>query len=278
MALVTWAFVALILLIVVALLLVKVTRGTTVAIAPPVAPASSAVVRATTTIPNAVFDAVGVPDPGAPGPVALTGQPPLTIAGHPAVVYVGGEFCPYCAAERWALVAALGRFGSFSRLGATASSPTEIFPSTPTFSFDGTGYHSRYLTLTAVEEFGPAPASTAPAGYPRLHDLTQLEASLVHRYDTQPFVAGNGTLPFVDVGNRYVISGAGVGFSPGVLQGSSMAQIATDLSDPTSPVTQSVAGAANVLSAAICQLTGSQPAAVCSSPGVRAGAHRLGVP
>jgi thiol-disulfide isomerase/thioredoxin len=276
MALVTWAFVSLILLIVIALLLLKVTRGTTVAPSPPVAPAPGAVVRAVTTIPDTVFDAVGAPDPTAPGPVALVGQPPLTLAGRPAVVYVGAEFCPYCAAERWALVAALGRFGTFTHLGATASSANEVFPSSPTFTFDGASYRSPYLTLAALEEYGPAPASTAPAGYPRLHDPTPLEWALVHRFDTEPFVAGNGTFPFVDLGNRYVVSGAGVGFSPGVLQGTSMTQIAADLADPTTPVTKAIGGEANVLSAAICQLTGNRPGPVCSSPGVRAGAHWLG--
>jgi hypothetical protein len=175
-------------------------------------------------------------------------------------------------------VAALGRFGSFARLGATASSANEVFRSTATFSFDGATYRSPQVTFAAVEEYGQAPSSTAPAGFPRLHDPTPLEGSVIRRYDTEPFVAGNGTLPFVDIGNRYVVSGASVGFSPGVLQGASMSQIAADLSDPTSPVTQAIGGAANVLSAAICQVTGNQPASVCTSPGVRAGALRLGAP
>lgn len=277
MALVTWVFVGLVLLIVIALLLVKVTRGTTTVVSPPVAPASVAVVRAVTTIPAAVFDAVGTPDPGVPGPVALTGQPPLVLAGHPAVVYVGAEFCPYCAAERWALVAALGRFGSFTHLGATASSANEVFPQTATFSFDGASFHSTAVTFSSLEQYGEAAATTAPAGFPLLHHPTPLQWALIHRYDTEPFVAGSGTLPFVDIGNRFVVSGAGVGFSPGVLQSMSMSQIATDLSDPTSPVTQAIVGAANVLTAAICHTTGGHPESVCSSSGVRAGARRLGL-
>ncbi len=93
-----------------------------------------------------------------------------------------------------------------------------------------------------------------------------------------PFVPGTGTLPFVDVGNRLVVSGSGIGFSPGVLQGLSMAQIAGDLSDPTNADAQAVLGAANTLSAAICAATGGKPVAVCDSPGVRAGASRLGLP
>ena len=277
MALVTWVFVGLILLIVVALLLVKITRGTTTVTTPPVAPAPSTVVRAVTSIPASVFDAASAPDTDGGAPVALQGQPALTVGGHPAVVYVGAEFCPYCAAERWALVAALSRFGSFAHLGATQSSADQVFPSTATFSFDGASYRSSLVTLSAVEEYGQAASSTAPAGFGRLHVLTPLQSALVHRYDTQPFVAGSGTLPFVDIGNRYVISGANVGFSPGILQGVSMNQVAADLSDPTSPVTEAIVSAANVLSASICQITGGRPAAVCTSSGVRAGAHYLGL-
>jgi len=278
MALVTWAFVILILLIVVVLLIVKITRGTTTVQPPPVAPAASAVVRAATSVPDTVFDAVGASQPTDPGQAVLSGQPALTIGGRPAVVYVGAEFCPYCAAERWALVTALGRFGTFAHLGATTSSNAEVFPGTPTFTFDGTTYRSRYVTFAAVEEFGDQPSVTAPAGFPRLHQPTPIEWALVRRYDTEPFVPGAGTLPFVDVDNRLVVSGAGIGFSPGVFQGRSMAQISDDLSNPSASDAEAVLGAANRISAAICTATDGQPRSVCRSPGVRAGASRLGLP
>jgi len=276
MALVTWVFVVLILLIVVVLLVVKITRGSTTVEPPPVAPVSSSVVHTVTSIPNSVFDAVGAPQAADPGQVVLSGQPAVTVGGRPAVVYVGAEFCPYCAAERWALVVALGRFGSFAHLGATSSSTAEIFPGTPTFSFDGATYRSRYVSLAGVEEYGDRLSTTAPAGFPRLHVPTPLEWALFRRYDTGPFVPGTGTLPFIDVDNRLVVSGSGIGFSPGVFQGKSLAQVAGDLSDPTKQDTQAVLGAANTLAAAICAATGGQPATVCGSPGVRAGTSRLG--
>jgi Na+-transporting methylmalonyl-CoA/oxaloacetate decarboxylase gamma subunit len=278
MALVTWVFVILILLIVVVLLVVKITRGSTTVVPPPVAPASTAVVHAATSVPSAAFDAVGAQQAPDPGEAVLSGQPALTIGGRPAVVYMGGEFCPYCAAERWALVAALGRFGTFSHLGATMSSTAEVFAGTPTFTFDGTTYRSRYITFAGVEEYGDRLSTTAPAGFPKLRDPTPVEWALLRRYDTEPYVPGTGTFPFVDVDNRLVVSGSGIGFSPGVLQGRTMAQIATDLSDPTRSDTQAILGAANTLSAEICAATGGKPVPVCTSPGVRAGASRLGLP
>jgi hypothetical protein len=32
------------------------------------------------------------------------------------MLYIGAEYCPYCAAERWPLVMALSKFGTFSNL------------------------------------------------------------------------------------------------------------------------------------------------------------------
>jgi hypothetical protein len=271
MALVTWMLIGLVLLIVVVLLVVKLTRGATVVAPRPVAPASPSVVHAATSVPAAVFTAVAAPGPPLlHAPVALHDQPLLRIDGKPAVVYVGAEFCPYCAAERWALVVALGRFGTFEDLGATASSQDQVYASVQTFSFDGASYHSDTVALSAVEEYGATPSATAPAGYPRLHGPSALQAALQRRY-------GGGSLPFVDVANRVVMAGSGVGFSPSLLEGLSSSQIAADLDNPLSPVAQAVVGSANEIVAAICSATGDAPHAVCSSPGTVAGATRLGL-
>jgi hypothetical protein len=57
-----------------------------------------------------------------------------------------------------------------------------------------------------------------------------------------------------------------------------MAQIATDLSEPTSPVAQAIVGAANELTAAICAATNETPATVCRSAGrARRSPTRLGL-
>jgi len=277
MALFTWAFIILVLAIVAVLLVVKVTRGTTAVTPPPVAPASAPIVHAAATVPRTAFDTVGSPAPDGPGPVVLSGPKPLLIHGLPGVVYVGSEFCPYCAAERWALVVALSRFGTFAHLGSTSSSIFEAFPGVETFSFDGATYRSRYVSLSATEEYDENLSARSRPGFRLLHHPTALQQTLMRRYGPE---AGDGvgtTLPFVDIGNRVLIEGAGIGFSPATLQGLSMGQIATDLSEPTSAVAQAVLGAANEITAAICSTTGGEPTRVCATPGVRAGASRLGL-
>jgi hypothetical protein len=95
----------------------------------------------------------------------------------------------------------------------------------------------------------------------------------MQRYDPP----GGTTLPFLDIGNRVLVTGGNIGFSPGAIEGVSMAQIGSDLSEPTSPVAEALLGAANELTAAICSATAETPRTVCRSLGVRAGALRLGL-
>ena len=85
-----------------------------------------------TNIPLSVYNTVGVNFPGRPPvypPLMLKGQPPLSFDGKsPAILYYGAEYCPFCAAERWAIIAALSRFGTWSGLKITASSHTDAYP------------------------------------------------------------------------------------------------------------------------------------------------------
>src|SRR5580704_4304478 len=74
-------------------------------------PVDPAVLAAVTQIPSSVYDAVGLGNAGN-GPKPLTGAPALQSGGKPEVLYIGAEYCPFCAAERWAMIAALGRFGT----------------------------------------------------------------------------------------------------------------------------------------------------------------------
>ncbi len=76
-----------------------------------------------------------------------------------------------------------------------------------------------------------------------------------------PSVAGS--IPFLDFGNKYVSIGAS--YNPEVLAGLSWSTIAADLSNPNSPVAKAVDGTANYLTAAICSMTGNQPAAACTT-------------
>ena len=228
-------------------------------------PAPAAVVRAVATLPASTFDAVGRGTVLAT-PFAVSGTP-ISAAGKPLVVYLGAEYCPYCAAQRWAVVAALSRFGTFTGLGATHSSTVDVYPDTRTFSFHGSTYASPYVSFSPVET-----ASNVVQGnhYAPLDTPTALQNRLIREWDVPPYVPSSsaGAIPFIDYGNRFVSVGAQ--YQPQVLQGLSMQQIAAALRDPQSAIAQDVVGSANSIAATICRLTHDRPAAVCSSSGVRA--------
>ncbi|HEV7210474.1 MAG TPA: DUF929 family protein [Blastococcus sp.] len=223
--------------------------------------ASQQVTSAVSGVPPKVLDSVGAGSIVTP-PTALTGAP-LSAQGKPRVLYVGAEYCPYCAAERWALAAALSRFGTLSGLGEVSSSPTDVYPNTATLSFHGAGYTSTYLTLTAKEIEGTQRVGNS---YAPLDKLDPADATLFENI-------GKGSFPFVDIGGKYAISGAS--YDPSVLQGKTQEQIAAALSDPNSPIGKAIDGTANVITAAVCRVTGNQPGNVCTSAGVTAAAKAL---
>jgi hypothetical protein len=227
------------------------------------------IVQEVTNVPESVFDAVSLQS-NVVAPVLLHRQPRLEFDGKPGIFYEASEPCPYCAAERWAFVIALARFGSWSQLGITQSAADDVDPSTQTFTFSRATYSSRYVALRTREYFG---TQKLPNGhYAVLQRLTPAETSLYNSYtSSRYFPADPGGFPFVDFGDRVVVSSSS--YDPYVLHGLSREQIATDLSDPTNPVTQDIIATANYLSAATCLMDGDRPTAVCQSPGVLGSAH-----
>jgi hypothetical protein len=61
--------------------------------------------------------------------------------------------------------------------------------------------------------------------------------------------AGPGAVPFLDIGNHYILAGAQ--YSPQILTGLSASQIASQLHNPSSPVAKAIDGSAKAIIAAI---------------------------
>ena len=103
-------------------------------------------------------------------------------------------------------------------------------------------------------------------GYVPLQSPTAAQQALLSKYDAPPYVpaANKGAIPFVYFGGQYLITGASVATGPRLLDGKSWAAIAAALKNPSDPVAQAVGGAANFMTAAICEMTGNQPASVCT--------------
>jgi len=222
-------------------------------------------VVAALTVPTATLNAVGSPASDALPTKSGSSSILKGADGKPLITYIGAEYCPFCAAERWSLAVALSRFGTFTNLSGTHSSDSDVYPDTQTLSFYGSSYASPYVEFQAVEE-----ATNQPVGgsYATLQTPTAAQSALLAKYDP------TGSIPFLDIANRYIISGAS--YSPQVLQGLSRSQIAAQLKDPSSAVAQAIDGTANDITAAIVAVTGNQPTSVSSSATIAAIAQKLG--
>ncbi len=209
--------------------------------------APAAVARQVATVPAGVLDRASPARVATPLRQVPGAGPPLAVDGKPAIVFVSEESCPFCAAERWSLAVALSRFGTWNQLGVTRSAATDVFPNTATLSFRTARYQSTQLTLRTTE-------LTDNAGH-QLQTLSALGRQLIGRYDVPPYVNSadqSGAVPFLDIGNRYVLAGAQ--YDPQVLAGLSAAQIAAQLRNPSSPVAQAIDGSAKVIITAINQV------------------------
>jgi thiol-disulfide isomerase/thioredoxin len=209
------------------------------------------------SVPASTLDSVGIGS-AITSSISKASGSSLTSGGKPEMLYIGAEFCPYCAAERWAMAVALSRFGTFgSPLKGIHSSSTDTDPNTPTLTFYKSTYTSTYLTFTPVEN---ETVNKTP-----LQATTSAQQALWTKYTSE-------TYPFIDFGGKYVITSPS--YDPAVLKGLTWAQVASALHDPSSAVAKGALGTANMITAAICKMTGGQPGNVCTSSGVQtASAH-----
>lgn len=216
------------------------------------------VIKDITAVPAATLNAIGPGSTVSKTVTSISGGSggsggsgtTLMSGGRPEILYIGAEYCPYCATERWSMVVALSRFGTFSGLRGIYSSSTDVNPSTPTLTFYKSTYTSTYLTFIPVE------TTTEDRNTP-LQTPTAQQAKIWQKYDS----AGN--IPFIDFGNKYLINQ--VTYNPAVLKGKTWAQIAAALDDKSSAIAKGADGSANVMTAAICKLTHNKPANVCTS-------------
>lgn len=189
-----------------------------------------------------------------PGPVTSLG--PRTLDGKPEVLFMGAEYCPYCGAERWAMIVALDKFGNFTGLQYMQSSPTDVYPNMSTFSFVNATYTSRYVSFVSVELYD---RDVQP-----LQVANATEVALMSQYDSST------AIPFVDFADEYTLVGAQYELAALRLGDNASAppaswdQIASQLNNASSVYAQNVDGAANQLISVICKIDGGQPASICS--------------
>ena len=187
-------------------------------------------------------------------PQAISDQP-LNAAGKPDLLYVGAEFCPICAAERWAMYVALSKFGTFN------PQPGQIHSAVrdgdiPTLTFYKTDFTSPYFTFTPVET-----TTNKPDGnyYVILERPTPAQQQLWQSHTGETF-------PWLDFGGKLQLTSAQ--FSPTVLEGQSFDSIASQIGNNRTAIGADVDASAKVFIQSICgTLTANQPADICSAVG-----------
>jgi thiol-disulfide isomerase/thioredoxin len=273
-------------LAVLVIVIVSVTGSKTPAKGFGTKPVPTSVLSDITNVPASAFTAAGALADPTNGPfpsftAIKPSQPALTLGGKPLIVYVGSDWCPYCAATRWPLVVALARFGTFKGLkitksGLGAGSTQEIYPGTNTLSFYGSTYTSPYIAFKGVEQCSDVIPSTSSAavqtcnGYEPLDTLGGTPLKVFAKYNFPPFEtqANEGGIPFIDMDNKYSEDGAFI--NPGMLQGLTWQMIAQSLgSNPAALPALPIVVGANYYTAAICKLTHDKPGSVCNMPVIK---------
>ncbi len=204
----------------------------------------------------------------------IKGQPALNGPnGRPEFFYVGGEFCEFCATERWAMLNALSRFGTFTHLSQMRSYDEQV----ATFTFYQSTYSSPYVDFVPVEHVGNT--KDIFGQFVTLQPFQGNQQQLFNRYASATYLPTGQGLPFIDLNNQYLLGG---GVDPAILQNAareplSWQEIASALTTPPSLIAQRLLGTANYLTAAICLVTNQQPGSVCQAPAIQQIESTLGI-
>ena len=178
--------------------------------------------------------------------------------GKVRVLFIGAEFCPFCAAQRWPVVESLKNFGEFSYLSETRSATVQGGEASDiaTYNFVGIDYKSNYVIFDHKE--------TGDREYNELERLTQEEQNSFSRYNPR------GSIPFLMIaGDKGIFVQVGSGYSPGTLSRLSFSELKSDLdNNKNTRATQSINNEANVITAFICYNNNNQPENVCNEENI----------
>jgi hypothetical protein len=153
------------------------------------------------------------------------------------VFFMGAEHSPYCAAERWAIVRALQKFGQWSGLNQTMSAARdEQFLNLPTYDFSEATYTSTHIEFVSRE--------TKDREFKPLQKLLKSEEKFVHKYNPKK------EIPFLLIGGRFMQIGSG--FTPKIFIGHTFRQTETELKKTESEIRKTIDEEANNIAALLC--------------------------
>jgi thiol-disulfide isomerase/thioredoxin len=171
----------------------------------------------------------------------VTDQPLKRPSGKSLVYFMGAGFCPFCAAERWAIVKALERFGKWEGVVEDKSADhDEKYLNVPTFNLARAKYASDYVEFAGKE--------TADRNFEPLQELDDKDYEILDMYNPDQMI------PFLLVDGQYMQ--VGTGFSPELIQNMTHDKVKTELDNPNSQIGKAIRTEIDNITALLCKSTG----------------------
>lgn len=166
----------------------------------------------------------------------VAGEPFKRESEKVLVYYLGAGFCPWCAAERWAIVEALKHFGTWEDLKPDKSAEkNEPYLNLPTYNFHGAKYKSEYVDFIGRE--------FQDRNFQDLEPFTDSDNLIIDNYNLQ------GVIPFVFIAGKYIRIGSGP--KPQQLDGLTYEDIRKQLESRDTDLAKAIYDEANHMAALI---------------------------
>ena len=174
-------------------------------------------------------------------------------SGKSLLFFMGAGFCPFCAAERWAIVIALQNFGKWEGLVETKSADhDEKYLSIPTVSFVRAKYESAYVEFIGRE--------TADRNFEPLQELDEKDLEIFDAFNPDQII------PFLLIDGQFMQVGSG--YSPQILEGIDHYKVKVELSNPNSPLGKAIKLESDNITALVCKCIGYK-ASACSAENIK---------
>lgn len=183
----------------------------------------------------------------------VTNEPLKRSSGKSLVFFMGAGFCPFCAAERWAIVSALNNFGKWEGITeSTSAGNDEKYLNIPTLNFAQPKYTSNYVEFIGRE--------TADRNFEPLQELSEKDHEILDTFNPDHMI------PFLLIDGQFMQVGSG--YSPAILEGMDHEKVKAELENPLSPVGKTMRAEIDNISALVCKSIGGK-AYACSSDSIK---------
>jgi hypothetical protein len=189
----------------------------------------------------------------------ISDQPLKRPSGKTLVFFMGAGFCPYCAAERWAIVEALNNFGKWEGLVEDKSaSHDEKYLDVPTLNFARAKYSSDHVEFVGRE--------TADRNFEPLQELVEGDYEIIDTFNPDQII------PFLLVDGQFMQVGSG--YSPKLIERMEHSKVRSELGNPASEIGKAMRAEIDNITALICKSTGGK-SEICGSDKVKELAARI---